>query len=184
MAKITVGAKMPDFTFETPFEKGLTLSGVAGKIEGKTAVVFLRYYGCTSCQLDIQDYAKAHAEMTANGGQLFVVLQSDPAKLAEQLTGDKALPYSIICDPDQGLYKMLEIAAAGSPEELVGDMDRLKEKGARAAAQGLSHGEYEGEELQLPAAFVMTPDLTVTYAHYAKDILDMPGTKELTELLK
>mgnify|MGYP000609266414 FL=1 len=47
-----------------------------------------------------------------------------------------------------------------------------------------SHGEYEGEELQLPAAFVVEKDLTVTYARYGKDGADVPTPEELKKLLK
>ncbi len=182
MAKLTAGGKMPDFSFETPFTKDRRLAEAAGKITGKTAVVFLRYFGCTLCQLDMQQYAKGYEEMTAAGGQMLLVLQSDPQKIAAQI-GPDTFPYEIICDPEQALYKMLEIAPAKSMAALGGDLKTVAKIG-KATAAGFKHGEYEGEELQLPAVFVMTPDLTLTYAHYGKTAGDIPGPKELAELLK
>lgn len=180
MSKLTVGGVMPDFTYCTPYAAGLTLAQTA-KAAPKTALVFLRYYGCTLCQYDIQQLAEHHAELTAHGGQLLVVLQSDPAGLAEQL-GEEGLPFAIVCDPQQQLYKQFAIPAAADMAELVGG-DHTREKIARAKAAGFSHGAYEGEEMQLPAVFVMDSERTLTYAHYGKDISDIPSPEQLAELL-
>lgn len=181
MSKLTVGAQMLDFTFDTPFESGRTLAETTGKTAGKTALVFLRYYGCTLCQYDIHQFTQAHDKIAAAGGQMLVVLQSDPAKLAAQLKpGD--LPFDIVCDPEQKLYKEFEIA----PAESKAKMADLKTMGkiAKATAGGFKHGDYEGDELQLPACFVMTPDRTLSYAHYGVSAGDVPTPEELAELLK
>ena len=181
MPKLTVGSTMPNFTYQTPYTTDLTLADTA-KAATKTALVFLRYYGCTLCQYDIQLLAEHHDALTANGGQLLVVLQSDPAGLAGQLDED-ALPFAIVCDPDQQLYKQFAIPAAADMDELVGG-DHTREKIARAKAAGFQHGAYEGEELQLPAVFVMDSACTITYAHYGKDISDIPSPEQLAELLQ
>ena len=108
MPKLTVGAKMPDLTFCTPYANGCSLSQIARRVKGKTALVFLRYYGCTLCQYDIHLYKEGYEKIAATGGQLLVVLQSDPGKLAVQLEGQN-LPFEIICDPREAIYKELEI---------------------------------------------------------------------------
>ena len=181
MAVLEKGQKMPDFTFDTPFETGRTLLETAGRVSGKTALVFLRYYGCPLCQLDMRDYAQGHEAIAAAGGQMLVVLQSDPAKLAAQLKpGD--LPYELICDPSQELYKAFSIAPASSQASMI--RPKTLAKLARAQKAGLQHGDYEGDELQLPAVFVITPDGTVAYAHYARKVDDMPDAAELAALLK
>ena len=54
---------------------------------------------------------------------------------------------------------------------------------AKATAAGFKHGAYEGDELQLPAAFVLTPERELTYVRYAKSVGDMPEAEELAELL-
>lgn len=181
MSKLTTGAQMPDFTFDTPFERGRTLAQTAAQVTGKTALVFLRYYGCTLCQYDIHQFAQAHDKIAATGGQMLVVLQSDPDKLAAQL-GPEDLPFEIVCDPEQKLYKEFEIPAAPS----MAKMADLKTMGkiAKATAGGFKHGDYEGEELQLPAAFVLGPDRVLSYAHYGVSAGDVPTPEELAELLK
>ena len=179
MAKLTPGSKLPDFTFRTISEKDLKISEAA-KAAGKTALVFLRYYGCPFCQLDMHDYAERFEDITANGGQFYVVLQSDPEKLSAALDG-KSLPYPVICDPGQELYKLLEIPAAASMENMMGP--KAPAKIERVNAGGYQHGDFEGEELQLPATFVIDPDLNVLYARYAAEAADSATAEELIRIL-
>ncbi len=134
MPRLHVGEKMPDFTFETPYEKGLTIGKTAKKVAGKTAVVFMRYYGCTMCQYDIHLFKTQHEKIAATGGQMLVVLQSDPMKLAAQVKpGD--LPFDIICDPDQKLYQQFDIRPAPTQEGAT--QEKTKHKRAPREAEGV-----------------------------------------------
>ena len=180
MAKLEIGQIMPDFEYVTPFSSGHTLAETAAKTP-KTGLVFLRYWGCPLCQYDIHLLAQAHGEITAKGGQLLVVLQSDPAGLAEKLGKEDALPFSIICDPEQMLYQQFCIEPASS----MGKMADLKMVGRiiKATRLGFRHGEYEGNEQQLPAAFVLDGERKLLYAHYAASVSDMPDPAELITLL-
>jgi len=181
MAKIIAGQKMPDFAFNTPFETGRALAETARRTGGKTALVFLRYYGCTLCQYDIHQFAAQHDKIAAAGGQMLVALQSDPEKLAGELTKE-SLPFDILCDPGQNLYKEFDIAPAESQAKMAdaATMGKI----AKAKLAGFKHGDYEGDELQLPAVFVVDPELNVTYAHYGKTVSDIPTPEELAELLR
>ena len=180
MAKLKTGETMPDFTYDTPFQAGVALSDTARRVAGRTALVFLRYYGCTLCQYDLHRYAKEYEKIAATGGQMLVVLQSDPKKLAEQLKpGD--LPFDIVCDPTARLYRQLDIQPAANQAGLADAGTLLKI--AKAKAGGFTHGDYEGNELQLPAVFVFTPDLTLTHVHYGKSAGDVPDPNALAALL-
>lgn len=180
MSKLCQGGIMPDFNFDTPFETGWTLDGTVKRCQGKTALLFLRYYGCTLCQYDIHQFAQAHAAIAATGGQMLVVLQSKPSVIAAQVKrGD--LPFDIVCDPDQTLYRQFEIAPAKSQMGLVDP--KAVAKIAKAKAAGFQHGESEGEELQLPATFVLDGDRRVVYAHYGSSAGDIPAPEELSRLL-
>ena len=178
-AHLAEGDQLPDFVCDTPFEKGVHLADKL-KAAPKTALVLLRYYGCPLCQLDIHELAAHYNEITAAGGQLLVVLQSDPAKLAQQLQpGD--LPFEILCDPDQKLYKALGVWPAPAMVKM-GDeatMDKIR----KAAAAGYTHGEFEGNELQLPAAFVADSQGRLLWAHYGVSAGDVPGADQLAKLL-
>ena len=150
MAKIEAGCKLADFSFNTPFESDVKLSEKA-KGAKKTILLFLRYYGCTLCQLDIREYANAYDRIKAKDAQLLVVLQSPASTINAQMKKED-LPFDIICDPDMGLYKEFELGVAASKEEMIRpeDMPKMGEKRAKMEEYGLSHGAYEGEEMQFP----------------------------------
>lgn len=181
MGTLKINDRMPDFCCPTPFQPELKLYDALQRVEGKTALVFLRYYGCPICQLDIREFAESYDAITAAGGQLLVVLQSDPARLAAQLTQGE-LPFDILCDPDQKLYKELAIEPAASMLKMM-SFAALK-KIIRSTKRGFKHGEYEGIEEQLPAAFLLQRDGTVLWAHYGKDVGDVPTAQELAERMK
>lgn len=178
--KFQTGEKLDNFMFDTPFEPGLELKETAERVSGRTALLFLRYYGCTLCQLDIHRLAAGYGEIRDAGGQVLVVLQSRPQTIAGQVKPDD-LSFDIICDPEGKLYETYEINPAPSMEAMVDapTMEKIK----AAQAEGFQHGEYEGNELQLPAVVVVDRDLTVTYAHYGTTAGDVPDVKELARLL-
>lgn len=179
MAKLHQGEKMPDFSCDTVFQKNVTLSQLVG--EKKTIVLFLRYYGCTLCQYEVHQLKEHYAAIEAVGAQAIVVFQSDPEKIARQITPED-LPFKIICDPEMKLYQRFEIGAAVSREELM--TDPLKEKLKEIVAQGFVHGEHEGEEYQLPAYAVVDKELNILRVHYASDLLDMPEAEELPAIFQ
>lgn len=181
MAKLTVGGTLPEFIYDTPFSSGVSISETVKGIRGKTALVFLRYYGCSLCQYDIHQYQTQYGKIAATGGQLLVVLQSDPKGLAEQLGSRETLPFDIICDPQEELYKRFEILPAEKMEDALKPDTMAKIEVVNSS--GFQHGAYEGNEQQLPAAFVVTPELTLTYAHYAQELGDVPTPEELAKLL-
>ena len=105
-----------------------------------------------------------------------MVLQSDPAVLREQ-TGPDHYPFAIICDPEQALYRRYHVCPALSMERMA-DI-RVLEKIGQARAAGLVHGRYEGNELQLPAVFLLDKNNTVLKAHYAAKAADLPDMEQL-----
>lgn len=182
MTKLNVGEQMPNLTFNTAYENDKQVKDV---LKGKTIFWVLRYIGCTVCRYDVHVISQRYEEFVKKGAQVFVVMQSDQAHVQNDLKEIK-LPFDIICDNEMKIYNALSIEPASSMEELGGGPDNfalLKEKGAKAAACGFSHGDYEGNEQQLPAMFIVEEDGTVSYAHYAKNIMDMPNVDQVLEML-
>ena len=182
MTKLNVGDKMPNLTFNTAYKNGVSIKDV---LEGKTIFWVLRYIGCTVCRYDVHVISERYDEIKAKGAKVLVVMQSDQAHVQNDLK-DIQLPFDIICDNEMKIYNALSIEPAASMQELGGGAENLallKEKGAKAAACGFSHGDYEGNEQQLPAMFIVEEDGTVSYAHYAKNIMDMPTVDGVLELL-
>lgn len=181
MAKAVQGEKLVDFTYNTATASGLHISDAVKRVPGKTAIAFLRYFGCTLCQYNLHDFLTHYDAIAQTGGQLMVVFQSDPALVAEQ-TKENPLPFDIICDKDQELYKLFEIGAAPSKKELFDDEGRAFLEHIKA--NGFKHGAYEGNETQLPALFIVDPDMNLEHVHYGKLANDMPSALELAEMLK
>ena len=179
MAKVNTGEKALDFTFNTLTEQGLKLSDVVKKAD-KTVIHFLRYYGCTVCQLDIKDYVKKIDLIKDKNAQLYVVLQSKPETILAS-KGDMEIPFDIICDPDQKIYKQYDIGSWADPKEIVND--ELTKKGERCKEEGLVHGEYEGNEQQLPALFIIDKDMNLDYVLYSKDLTSIPSVEKIAEML-
>lgn len=176
--KLEVGNIFPNFTVDTVYERKLSLKEMVG--DKKTVLLFLRYAGCTLCRFDMMVLKDEYEKITELGGKVLVVLQSDPDKLSSEIDKD-FYPYDIICDPSQDIYAQLEIKPANSQEEMIGP--KTMEKIKKVEESGLTHGDYEGNEMQLPAAFIVDKDLTVLYEHYATNITDMPSVDELANLL-
>lgn len=181
MAKAVQGEKLVDFTYNTATASGLHISDAVKRVPGKTAIAFLRYFGCTLCQYNLHDFLTHYDAIAQTGGQLMVVFQSDPALVAEQ-TKENPLPFDIICDKDQELYKLFEIGAAPSKKELFDDEGRAFLEHIKA--NGFKHGAYEGNETQLPALFIVDSDMNLEHVHYGKLANDMPSALELAEMLK
>ena len=180
--KLKCGERFPEFQFDTAYEDGLNSSGV---LKGKTVFWVLRYIGCTVCRYDVHRIAERYEEFKAKNAQVFVVMQSDKEHVRKDLEStDTILPFSIITDPGQKIYDLLSIEAASDKEALVdGVLEELKEKGAAAREAGFVHGDYEGNEMQLPAMFIVNEDGIIEYVRYAKNIMDMPKIDEVLAML-
>ena len=176
--RLKAGSKAPDFAFESPWNKGLKLSDFASR--GPVFLWFMRYYGCTLCQLDIRNLARNYKAFSDKGASVIVVLQSDPAKI-RGLVGKADLPFTIACDPAQELFKRYEVRPAVSQAELM-SLGTIKKIG-EAMMAGIRHGDYEGVEFQLPALFLLGPGLEIRWAKYAKNLADLPSVQEMASLL-
>ena len=189
---IAVGEKFENFSYDTAWEQGKHLFDLLEI--GKTLLVFSRYLGCHPCLMELINLAGTYPKIRAKGGNLLVVMQSDPAVVREVLEpgvtykidgalsvfGKEQMPYDLVCDPDMMLYKQYGIPAAKNKLGLVSPSALAKSK--RAQDMGLEHGKYEGDELQLPATFLLEQDGTVAMAHYGKSFADYLSEEEILEL--
>ena len=176
--KFETGKRLEPFLCDTIEQDGVSLEQLVG---GKpTMFLFLRYYGCRICQLDLRDLDRGYEQIRRAGGQAVVILQSK-REVMEKAAAEKPFPYTVVCDPDQKLYQMFEILPAADKMVLGGGNSPDKVK--RAAELGLVHGEYEGNELQLPAAVLVDGELNVHYAHYGENAADIPGAEEIAGMI-
>lgn len=184
MAKLHIGEMLPDFAFSTANGKNMT---VANDVLGKKTVFWvIRYIGCTICRYDVHMLAQLYPQFQAKDTEVLVVMQSDPAIVREELK-EANIPFEIVCDPEMNIYKQFEIPCAADKAELGGKdpalLQRLQVKSAAAKECGFVHGAYEGDEMQLPAVWVVEKDGKLSYVKYGEAVADIPTPAELLETL-
>ena len=184
MARLVKGDIFPDFAVNTVYEKGLTIKDITG---GKpTMFWFLRYMGCPPCRLDVHLLTQRKPDFDEKGVNLVVVMQSDPEIVKRDMI-DAELPFHLICDTDQMLYKTLELGERKPGwQDTMTEEDRAKQLYKKEIIEklGIVHGEYEGNEEQRPAFFYIDSDMTVIEAHYGKYTSDMPLADEALAKIK
>jgi peroxiredoxin len=187
MAKLSAGDRFPDFPVHTANDVDIPMSALLGRAD-KTIFWALRYVGCTSCRYDIHAIKENYHKFTAKNAQVVVVLQSPPDTIKADLAGDE-VPYEIISDPNQRFYKRFSITAADAKEGLrpsaadTAGLAKAQTKSEKVKASGFVHGKYEGDELQLPAFFIVDSTGKTLYSHYAAYVADMPTVDEAVEKL-
>lgn len=175
--KLEVGQKIEDFAFCT--QNACYDSFLEQLKADKNVLLFLRYIGCTVCSLMVLEIKDRYEEIKANGVDVYVVLQSDPEVLKEEIK-DFDIPFEIITDPEMKLYEKFSLESLDDIKNGLGGntMDRI----AKAKERGLVHGKYEGDENQLPASFVVDKNGIVTYAKYGEHVTDTLMVEDLINL--
>lgn len=175
--KLETGMKIEDFSFETQnaFKKSF-LSELKGAEQ--TILLFLRYIGCPVCNLMIHEINDNFYAFQKKQKKIFVVLQSKQENLKKEL-GDYKLNFEIILDPEMKLYKKFSLESAEKKEDLVDEysMERI----LLAKEKGFIHGEYEGDEMQYPATFIINKEGIVILSKYGKTATDTLTVNELLE---
>lgn len=182
--RLQVGDMMPDRKITAAFGTADTLYQLIG---GKNTLIWaVRYIGCPPCHYDTTMLARRWERFQSAGANVIVVMQSDPEVLREATAGED-IPFDIVCDPEMAFYRALDIRPAATMEEARGDEAQTKKlmaKGKACAELGYTHGKYEGDEMQLPAVFVVSGEGKVLYAHYAAAIADLPDYDEMAAFME
>ncbi|EKN70649.1 alkyl hydroperoxide reductase/ Thiol specific antioxidant/ Mal allergen [Neobacillus bataviensis LMG 21833] len=176
MKKVQLGMKAPEFTFNTPWLESNQLYDVLEN--KKTILMFLRYYGCSLCQLDIATLISGYEKIKGNNAQVLVVLQTEPALISEQVNHEK-MPLTIVCDPERVFFNLYGVEPGKSESDLLSE--EVLEKLKTAKERGISKIDNGGKqnELQLPATFIINPDGNIVYAHYGTHAADIPNVNDL-----
>ena len=166
--KLAMGDNPPNFRFKTPWDDEVKFYDATGN--NPAVLIFLRYYGCPVCQMEMAKIKQEIDLVRKKGGRVFVALQSAPEMIASLIKRDD-FPFTIICDPEGKIFQLYGVEAGGiikylHPDGLITVI--------KAIRQGFRHGKFEGKETQLPAAFVLDTAKVVKYAHYGKNVSDIP----------
>lgn len=175
------GMAMPDFTYDTPFASGLDFS--AATAGTPTVLLFHRYISCSLCNMALRQLAGGYDAIQAAGGQLMVVMQSQPERVWQEMGGQNAFPFDIICDPERRLYDRFNIFTADSQMDLLGDNFQVIGAMLEQMTSGQAAAVPEGASDQMPAYIVLDAAGKITHIHYGESIFDTPRAEELAALL-
>ncbi len=119
-SKLAIGDKAPDFKFKTPWGGELNFYDAAGN--NPAVLIFLRYYGCPVCQMEMAKIKQEIDLVRQKGGRVFVVLQSASETIASlRITFSRVdgfskrddFPFKIICDPQGKVFQLYGVEAGG-----------------------------------------------------------------------
>lgn len=175
---LKLGDNAPNFRFDTPWKFAQDFYET---IQHQDAVfVFLRYHGCPVCQMEMVNLKRDIELFNQKETRVFVFLQSSTETLIPLLK-EEDWPFDIVCDPKGTIFQRYAVEPGGiikymHPAGLVAAI--------KATIQGFGHKKFEGKETQLPAAFIIKSNKTIIFAHYGKNISDVPKPSALAKSLE
>lgn len=141
---------------------------------------FFRYGACPLCNLRMTFLVDAFTRWQQQGLDVVAVFESPAERLLETVAS-QPVPFPIIPDPDRILYKQYGVSASWFGYVIGAFRIRSFREAFR---RGFYIGKGEGAITQLPAEFLIGPDLRIERAYYGKDIGDHLPISEIDAWLE
>ena len=122
----------------------------------------------------------AEADIRKAGGQVVLVGMGSASQTREFIARFE-VPFPMVCDPDQHLYRDFSIERM-SPIGFFSPTMALR--GIAAMAQGHTMGLPEGDVRQLPGVVIIDHDGVILFRHESSDPADHPSPATLVERLE
>ena len=140
-------------------------------------VIFLRFLGCPLTRLRMAELETEIDKYNLNDLKLLVVFESTPDR-TQKYINRKGLHLDIITDAKRKLYDLYDVQPGGYLKML---NPQVLKKAGEATLKGHMHGAFEGNELQLPAAFIINKDRHFSYVNYGNHPADAVETDLILE---
>lgn len=148
------GLEKPDFASAIAAatdQRGVSLSELSNG--QRTLVVFLRHSGCTFCREALADIAAQREGIERTGVQLAIVHMGSPEAGIALLAKYRLEDVSLICDPEQRLYRAFELER-GNLWQVLGP--QVWWRGLRTAIFARhGFGRITADVWQLPGVFLL-----------------------------
>jgi thioredoxin-dependent peroxiredoxin len=163
--RLQEGDQAPGFSIRDLNGRDVTLTEYRDR---KLLFAFFRYGACPLCNLRMTFLIDAYPRWQEQGLDVIAVFESPAERLLETVASQQ-IPFPVIPDPERTLYKKYGVTASWLGY-LVG---AFRFRAFRDAfKRGFHIGKGEGAITQLPAEFLIGPDLKIEHAYYGKDIGD------------
>ena len=145
----------------------------------KVMLSFYRFASCPFCNLRVQRILNQYDKFEAQGLRMISFWQSPRASILEHV-GEHEMPFPLIPDPDRNFYQQY-----GVENSWVGALKVMREPKLimQAMKDGFNPTSADGKMNQLPADFLLNPDLTIHTAYYGEHIGDHIGFAEIEQFL-
>jgi|SRR6185437_14482691 peroxiredoxin Q/BCP len=145
-----------------------------------TLLSFLRSASCQLCNLRIHYLIGRYPELQARSLNIITIFETSVAT-TERFAGNQRPPFPLIANPDHDLYRLygVERSLWGF---ITGFVFTRRAEFSQAHKLGM-HTLSDGNHLQLPADFLLNPDLTIARAYYGRDIGDHLPLNEIEQFL-
>ncbi|MGI9577800.1 MAG: redoxin domain-containing protein [Microthrixaceae bacterium] len=147
---------------------------LADVVDRPTIVPIVRYYGCMPCRdflLALEEQRKA-AE--ANGVAIIAVGKAADYQ-AEWLMTEAGIGFELLVDPDENIYRALELGHFPWWKMLSPTTARNYLRALRRARQG----KITNHALQAPGVIAVDADMRLTFVHRGETLGDYPDVGEV-----
>ncbi len=174
--RLIEGQKAKDLNTTDIFDNEITLENFKGK---KILLSFYRYASCPLCNLRVSELIEQDNYFKEKGLEILAIFQSPKESILEYV-GKQNVPFPIIADPEQRLYKLygVEVSCLGLIRALF-KPGKFKE----ALNKGFHTGTMEGPKSRIPADFIIDENKIILKAYYGKDIGDHMPIEMIKDLL-
>ena len=169
----SINTSAPDFTAKLVNGEEIQLTEMI-KTQS-VCIIFLRFLGCPLTRLRLAELEKEIEKYKTSELKLIVVFESTVERTQKYMTR-KGLTMDIVVDEQRKLYDMFDVKPGGFMKML--NPGVLKKSG-EATIKGHLHGAFEGNELQLPAAFIIDKDQQFSYVNYGEHPADAVATDSI-----
>ncbi|PCI45385.1 MAG: hypothetical protein COB51_08935 [Moraxellaceae bacterium] len=140
-------------------------------------IIFLRFMGCPLTRLRLAELQSEINRFSNRELRLLVVFESTMER-TQKYTVRKGLQLDIIPDITRQLYNQFDVRSGRFISML---NPNVLKKAGEATIKGHMHGAFEGNELQLPAAFIIDTTQTFSYVNYGVHPADAVETDQILE---
>ncbi|MDQ0196873.1 redoxin domain-containing protein [Paenibacillus wynnii] len=174
--ELNKGLQAPLFVTKDVFGNTVDLNTYRGQ---KVMVSFYRFASCPFCNLRIQRILGNYSKFEEQGLRMISFWQS-PANSILEHVGQQHLPFPMIPDPEKNFYRLYHVE-----NSWIGALKVMREPGLvmKALKGRFNPLEADGDMNQLPADFLLNPDLTIHTAYYGEHIGDHIEFAEIERFL-
>lgn len=163
--KIELGQQAPDFEVFDIYGARYSLESLRGK---NILLSFFRDATCPFCNLRVYELTKKYPDLEKKGLVMLAFFNSPKDRII-RFVGKKSRPFPLIADPEKSVYNLYSVQSSmlGLMISMFTRMPTLM----KAMMLGFPPS-MRGDMAQMPADFLIGPDLKVKGIYYGKDIAD------------